>query len=85
MTYTTQILNSQTHKPEKVQRWLKKHPRFHMHFTPTSSSWLNLIERWFRQITDERIRRGVFRNVKELIAVLEAYIADHNADPTTFV
>lgn len=77
--------NYATHKHESVKRWLKKHPRFHMHFTPTSSSWLNLIERWFRQITDERIRRGVFKSVKELIGAIDAYIADHNADPNTFV
>ena len=77
--------NYATHKHDKVKRWLKKHPRFHMHFTPTSSSWLNLIERWFRQITDDQIRQGVFRSVKELIATINAYIAHHNANPKTFV
>jgi transposase len=53
--------NYATHKHPKVKRWLKKHPRFHMHFTPTSSSWLNLVERWFREITQKRLRRGTFR------------------------
>jgi transposase len=77
--------NYATHKHETVNRWLKRHPRFHMHFTPTSSSWLNLIERWFRQITDQRIRRGVFRSVKELVTAIEGYIANHNDDPKTFV
>ena len=76
--------NYATHKHEKVKRWLKKHPRFHMHFTPTSASWLNLIERWFRRITDDQIRRGVFRSVKELIEVIDRYIANHNANPQSF-
>ena len=52
--------NYGTHKHPKVQTWLAKHPRFHLHFTPTSSSWLNLVERWFRELTDKRIRRGTF-------------------------
>jgi transposase len=76
--------NYSTHKHERVQRWLKRHPRFHMHFIPTSSSWLNMVERWFREITDKRIRRGVFRSVAELIAAIEAYIAEHNGDPQAF-
>lgn len=73
--------NYATHKHQKVMRWLKKHPRFHIHFIPTSSSWLNLVERWFGQITDRRIRRGTFGNVAELIDAIMAYIADHNANP----
>ena len=77
--------NYATHKHPKVQAWLKRHPRFHIHFTPTSSSWLNLVERWFREITDKRIRRGVFKSVKELIGVIMDYIQQHNADPETFV
>jgi len=77
--------NYATHKHPKVQAWLKRHPRFHMHFTPTSSSWLNLVERWFREITDKRIRRGVFRSVDELVAAIEAYIKEHNRDPKPFV
>lgn len=76
--------NYATHKHEKVKRWLKKHPRFHMHFTPTSASWANLIERWFRGITDDEIRRGVFTSVGQLIATIERYIAAHNANPQSF-
>jgi transposase len=78
------IDNYATHKHPKVKAWLKRHPRFHMHFTPTSSSWLNLVERWFREITDKRIRRGVFKSVKELVAAIMDYIEQHNAEPTTF-
>jgi transposase len=74
-----------THKTPQVQRWLKKHPRFHMHFIPTSSSWLNLVERWFREITDKRIRRGVFRNVRQLIDAIMDYVEHHNENPTTFI
>jgi len=77
--------NYATHKHPKVQRWLKRHPRIHMHFIPTSSSWLNLIERWFREITDKRLRRGTFLNVPDLIAAIMAYIDAHNAHPKTFV
>jgi transposase len=74
-----------THKTPEVQRWLKKHPRFHMHFIPTSSSWLNLVERWFREITDKRIRRGVFRNVRQLIDAIMDYVEHHNDNPTAFI
>ena len=77
--------NYHTHKHEKVQRWLAKHPRFHMHFIPTSSSWLNLVERWFREITDKRIRRGVFTSVERLIEAIMSYVKHHNQDPTAFV
>jgi transposase len=77
--------NYATHKHPKVKAWLKRHPRFHIHFTPTSSSWLNMIERWFREITDKRIRRGVFHSVPQLIQAIEDYIAGHNADPQPFV
>jgi transposase len=77
--------NYATHKHPKVLAWLKRHPRFHMHFTPTSSSWLNMVERWFREITDKRIRRGVFRSVSELIDAIESYIEQHNRDPKPFV
>jgi transposase len=73
-----------THKHPKVQNWLKRHPRFHMHFIPTSSSWLNLVERWFREITDKRIRRGVFHSVTELTGAIAAYIARHNENPKSF-
>jgi hypothetical protein len=63
---------------------LKQRPRFHLHFIPTSSSWLNLVERWFREITDKRIRRGVFHSVPELIAAIMAYIRQHNENPQSF-
>jgi transposase len=68
-----------------VKSWLVKHPRFHLHFTPTSSSWLNLVERWFGEITRKRIRRGVFRSVPELVATIEEYIRLNNENPTPFV
>lgn len=74
-----------THKTPEVQGWLKKHPRFHMHFIPTSSSWLNLVERWFRDITQKRIRRGVFKSVGRLIQAIMSYIDHHNQNPTSFV
>jgi transposase len=74
-----------THKTPQVQRWLKKHPRFHMHFIPTSSSWLNLVERWFRDITDKRIRREAFPSVEHLIATIMDYIAKSNANPQAFI
>jgi transposase len=77
--------NYSTHKHEKVKRWLKRHPRFHMHFIPTSSSWLNMIERWFREITDKRIRRSAFTSVPQLIAAITAYIDQHNENPKAFV
>ena len=64
---------------------LKRHPRFHLHFTPTSSSWLNVIERWFRDLTHNRIRNGVFRSVTELEEAIRDYIDHHNANPKTFV
>lgn len=76
--------NYATHKHPKVQNWLKRHKRFHLHFTPTSSSWLNLIERWFREITDKRIRRGVFKSVPQLEQAIQDFIDQHNADPKTF-
>lgn len=77
--------NYATHKHPKVKSWLARHKRFHIHFIPTSSSWLNVIERWFRDITCDRIRNGVFRSVPELIQAIRDYIDHHNADPTTFV
>lgn len=77
--------NSSTHKSPSVKRWLKKHPRFHLHFTPTSSSWLNLIERWFGEITRKRIRRGTFRSVDELIAAIDEYLKVYNQLPKPFV
>jgi transposase len=76
--------NYATHKHPKVQRWLTRHRRFHMHFIPTSSSWLNLVERWFRDLTEKRLRRGVFRSVSQLIKAIEEYIEDHNNRTTGF-
>lgn len=77
--------NYATHKHPNVQAWLAKHPRFHLHFTPTSSSWLNLVERWFRELTDKALRRGVFHSVPDLITAIEAYLDAHNSDPKPFV
>ena len=77
--------NYSTHKHPKVQRWLQRHPRFHVHFIPTSSSWLNLIERWFRDLTDKRIRRGAFKSVEQLIEAIMDYIAAHNQHPNSIV
>lgn len=76
--------NYGTHKHPRVKSWIKRHPRFHLHFIPTSSSWLNMVERWFREITDKRIRRGVFRSVPELISAIEDYISNHNQNPRVF-
>jgi transposase len=77
--------NYGTHNHPMVKAWLEKHPRFHLHFTPTSSSWLNLVERWFGEITRKRIRRGVFRSVPELIAAIEDFISVNNQNPKPFV
>ena len=77
--------NYATHKHADVRAWLDAHPRFHLHFTPTSSSWLNLVERWFRELTDKALRRGVFRSVPDLIAKIEEYLTAHNAKGATFV
>jgi transposase len=77
--------NYATHKHPVVQAWLTKHPRFNMHFTPTSASWLNMVERFFRDLTTERLRRGVFTSVPELTAAIDAYIAHHNINPKPFI
>ena len=77
--------NYATHKHPRVKAWFKRHPRFHMHFTPTSSSWLNMVERWFREITEKRIRRGSFSSVPELIAAINEYLENHNQNPQVFV
>jgi transposase len=76
--------NYATHKHAKVKRWLARHKRFHVHFIPTSSSWLNVIERWFRDLTEKRIRRGVFRSVGALIEAIMGFVAHHNANPKSF-
>ena len=77
--------NYATHKHPKVQRWLDRHPRFQMHFTPTSSSWLNMVERFFRDLTDKSLRRGVFRDVEDLIMAIGNYIDNHNLEPKPFI
>lgn len=77
--------NYATHKHPAVQTWLAKHPRFNMHFTPTSASWLNMVERFFRDLTTDRLRRGVFTSVPELVAAIEEYVAHHNKEPKPFI
>lgn len=77
--------NYATHKAPKVSAWFKKHPRYHLHFTPTSASWLNQVERWFGKITDRRIRRGAFKCVKDLEKAILAYIKTNNQTPQPFV
>jgi transposase len=77
--------NYGTHKHPRVKTWNKRHPRFHLHFIPTSSSWLNMVERWFRDLTDKRIRRGSFHNVPALIAAIQQYLDHHNQNPKVFV
>ena len=76
--------NYATHKHPNVKAWVAKHPRFHMHFTPTSASWVNLVERFFRDITEERIRRGVFRSVTELKQAIAEYLQQRNANPKPY-
>jgi transposase len=77
--------NYATHKTPAVKRWLKRHTRFHLHFTPTSASWLNMVERFFAEITRKRIRRGAFKSVAELNSVIMKYLENHNADPKPFI
>ena len=77
--------NYATHKHPSVQRWLARHPRVHMHFTPTSASWLNMVERFFRDLTQNRLRRGVFRDLEELIMAIGTYIDRHNESPKPFI
>jgi transposase len=77
--------NYRTHKHQNVNAWLQKHPRFHLHFTPTASSWLNLVERWFGELTDKALRRGVFHSVPDLIAAIDDYLEAHNQDPKPFI
>src|SRR5215218_4733624 len=77
--------NYATHKHPKVKRWLAKHPRFHLHFTPTSASWLNMVERFFRDLTVNRLRRGVFHSLPDLDSALEKYIKQHNRNPKPFI
>jgi transposase len=77
--------NYATHKTAEVEAWLARHRRFHLHFTPTSASWLNLVERLFAEITRKRIRRGIFRSVDDLKAAITAYLDHHNTAPKPFV
>ena len=77
--------NYGTHKTALIRKWFAQRPRFHMHYTPTYGSWINLVERWFAELTNKRIRRGVFRSVKELEAAIREYIEVHNEDPKPFV
>jgi transposase len=77
--------NYATHKHPKVKAWLAKHPRFHLHFTPTSASWLNMVERFFRDLTTKRLRRGVFHSVPQLVGALDAYLQHHNKAPAPFI
>jgi transposase len=77
--------NYSTHKHADVAAWLGKHPRFHLHFTPTSSSWLNQVERWFRELTDKRLRRGVFHSVPDLINAIDDYVTVNNSNPQPFI
>ena len=77
--------NYGTHKTATIRKWFAKRPRFHVHYTPTYGSWINLVERWFAELTNKRIRRGVFRSVKELEVAIREYIEVHNQDPKPFV
>ena len=77
--------NSSTHKTPAVHRWLVRHPRFTLHFPPTYSSWLNLVERWFGELTTKWLRRGTHRSVKELVAAIRTWITNWNDDPKPFV
>jgi transposase len=77
--------NSSTHKTPSIQRWLVRHPRFTLHFTPTYSSWLNLVERWFAELTNKWLKRNAHRSVKELVASIRTWITNWNDDPKPFV
>jgi transposase len=77
--------NYGTHGHERVRHWLSKHPRFVLHFIPTSSSWLNLVERWFAELTEKAVRRGAFRSVQELQQAIQEFLSAWNADPSPFV
>jgi transposase len=77
--------NASTHKTPLIHRWLARHPRFHVHFTPTGSSWINLVERWFAALTEKQIRRGVHRSTRELEAAIRRYIDVTNERPRPFV
>ena len=78
-------LSPRADKHEAGRQWLGAHPRFQLHFTPTGASWLNLVENWFSQLTQKRLRRGAFSSVQELVAAIKDYLKHYNADPTPFV
>ena len=75
--------NYGTHKTQGIRRWLTKRPRFHLHFTPTSASWLNRVERWFAELTEKQIRRGVQRSTRELEHAIRGFIDHHNRNPSS--
>jgi transposase len=77
--------NYATHKTDAIQRWLLKRPRFHVHFTPTSASWLNLVERWFAALTDKQLRRNSFQSTRQLETAIRSYLDQHNLNPKPFV
>jgi transposase len=77
--------NYGTHKTGIIHRWLVKRPRFHLLFTPTSASWINMVERWFALLTERQIRRGVFRSTRQLEQTIKGYIENYNAQPKQFV
>ena len=77
--------NYGTHKTPRIHRWLARHPRFHVHFTPTSASWINLVERWFAALTEKQLRRGVHRSTRELEEAVQRYLEVTNQNPTPFI
>ena len=77
--------NYATHKTPAILRWLARHPRFHLHFTPTSASWLNLVERWFAELTQKQLQRGVHRSTRELERAIREFLDVNNEDPRPFV
>lgn len=77
--------NYGTHKTAMIHRWLVKRPRFHLHFTPTGSSWINMVERWFALLTEQQLRRGVFRSTQELEQAIRNYIENYNTEPRPFI
>jgi len=77
--------NLQTHKHEQVKRWFQRHPRFYVHFVPTGSSWLNLVERWFGNLTEKRIRRGTFKSVRDLIKAIREFLSTYHENPHPFI
>ena len=86
-TWTLHLIldNYGTHKTPMIQRWLLRHPRFHLHFTPTGASWINLVERWFATLTEKQLRRGAHRSTHELEAAIHHYLEIYNQDPRPFV